>query len=307
MNLAKLLPFLIVLILFSCGTRHENAEEEKVQSVTPVTVTSVSVGTLVDTVELNATSSFLLKTNVKAPVNGYIQQVKVKLGDKVSSGQELFAVRSKEANSLGNMLNKMDTSFHFRGVTIIKAPANGFITQLGYQQGDYVQDGESLANISDQNSLAFLLDLPFEFTPFLANNKHVKIRLSDGRIIRGTISSSLPYVDAASQTQSFIIRMDQYQTIPENLIALVSFVRKAKTNAVSLPKEAVLTDEQQTEFWIMKMIDNNTAVKVPIQKGIETTSRIEIVSPALKPQDKILLSGNYGLPDTAKVKIESKE
>ncbi|HXL54630.1 MAG TPA: hypothetical protein VN958_00140, partial [Chitinophagaceae bacterium] len=55
--------------------------------------------------------------------------------------------------------------------------------------------------------------------------------------------------------------------------------------------------------WVMKIIDDSTAVKVPVKKGIETGDRIEILSPAFNPSEKILLTGNYGLPDTAKVTI----
>jgi uncharacterized NAD(P)/FAD-binding protein YdhS len=73
--------------------------------------------------------------------------------------------------------------------------------------------------------------------------------------------------------------------------------------AVSVPRTAVLTNETQDDFWVMKMIDSNTAVKIPIKKGIETQDRIEIISPAFSPNDKILIAGNYGLPDSAKVKI----
>ncbi len=29
-------------------------------------------------------------------------------------------------------------------------------------------------------------------------------------------------------------------------------------------------------FWVMKMTDSITAVKIPVKKGIETTDRIEI-------------------------------
>ena len=72
---------------------------------------------------------------------------------------------------------------------------------------------------------------------------------------------------------------------------------------VSLPREAVLADESQSSFWVMKMIDSTTAVKVEIVKGMETSDRIEIVSPAFNKNDKIVLSGNYGLADTAKVKV----
>jgi hypothetical protein len=53
----------------------------------------------------------------------------------------------------------------------------------------------------------------------------------------------------------------------------------------------------------MKLINPTTAIKVPITKGIEVGDRVEILSPKFSPQDKIVATGNYGLPDTAKVKI----
>jgi hypothetical protein len=54
----------------------------------------------------------------------------------------------------------------------------------------------------------------------------------------------------------------------------------------------------------MLMKDSTTAVKVPIKKGMESGGRVEILEPKLTPDDRVLLTGNFGLPDTAKVKIE---
>ena len=85
----------------------------------------------------------------------------------------------------------------------------------------------------------------------------------------------------------------------------MSYVKKVKPLAVTLPKEAVLTNEVQDEFWIMKMIDDATAVKVTVVKGIESGGKVEILSPVLIPGDNILLTGNYGLPDTASVMVEN--
>ena len=51
------------------------------------------------------------------------------------------------------------------------------------------------------------------------------------------------------------------------------------------------------------MIDSVTAVKVNVIKGMESGDKVEIVRPRFNPNDKILLTGNYGLADTAKVKI----
>jgi hypothetical protein len=53
----------------------------------------------------------------------------------------------------------------------------------------------------------------------------------------------------------------------------------------------------------MKMINADTAIKIPIKKGIQTEDKIEILSPVLTPEDKIVLTGNYGVADTIKVKV----
>jgi multidrug efflux pump subunit AcrA (membrane-fusion protein) len=233
--------------------------------------------------------------------------VNIHLGQRVSKGQELFTVRSKESEHLGNTISRLDTSLHFSGLVHIKSPTSGFITALSYQAGDYVQDSEVLATISDLNSLVFLLELPYELNRWLSENKTVELTLPDGKKYKGTIESSLPMVDPVSQTQSYIIHVPGISSIPENLVATVKFNRKSKSSTLILPKEALLTDETQTEFWIMKMTDSTTAIKVPVTKGLETSDKVEIISPILAPSDLILLTGNYGLPDTAKVIIENKD
>jgi len=301
--------FLFVGLMVACQSKPtEKVSEEKpgdsASTGTPVTITHVESGAMNETVEVNAISSFLLKTYVKANANGYLQNVNAQVGRYVSKGQDLFTIKTKEAQSLGNTVTQLDTSLHFEGVIHIKAPGSGYITQLTYQAGDYVQDNEQLAVITDTKSFVFILDLPYELKPYLPNNKNVQLKLPDGTILNGYIANALPTVDAVSQTQSYVIKLNTDKQIPENLIAKVSLVKKAKLNTVSIPKSAVLTDEMQSQFWIMKMIDSTTAVKVTVKKGMETTDKVEILSPPLSPNDMILLTGNYGLSDTAKVSIQ---
>ena len=281
----------------------EGAEEKVEITGTPVTLTSPQMGSMTDAVELNAVSSFMLKTFVKANANGYLQMSNALMGKYVVKGEELFVIKTKESQSLGNTVNALDTSLHFEGVLHIKSPGTGYITQINYRAGDYVQDGEQLATITDTKSFVFLLDLPYELKPYLPNNKQLQLKLPDGSLLNGTIANALPTVDAVSQTQSYVIHVNTEKQIPENLIAKVSLVKKEKSNTTSLPKEAVLSNEIQTEFWVMKMTDSITAVKVPVVKGLETKTMVEIVSPKLKSTDQILLTGNYGLADTAKVVV----
>lgn len=296
---------LLFLYVVSCGNRQTETGDAPAPEVvqTPVTVTHISRDPMTDYIELNATSAFLLKNIVKANANGYLQSADIKPGQFVSQGQLLFSIKTKEAQSIGDAVNILDSSFKFSGTNRIRAGAKGYITQLNHQAGDYVQDGEQLAVISDENSFVFLMELPFELKPYSDVGKEVQVLLPDGTVLSGKISSAMPSVDPVSQTQSMVIKVNSARSIPENLIAKVRIAKTVKTSVVSLPKAAILTDETQSDFWIMKMTDSTTAVKVPVKKGIETKDRVEILSPSLSPQDEILLTGNYGLPDTAKVKI----
>lgn len=296
----------VSVCLWTCKGNTDAAAADEgaaVESQTPVTVTTIGDTTLANYIDLNATSTYLKKNYVKANINGYIEKSNVQPGEYVSSGQLLFTLKTKEAQSIGNRINVLDTTFKFTGVNRIKASANGYITQLSHQAGDYVQDGEALAVINEGSSFVFLLQLPYELRSTLQRNQSMQLTLPDGEKLNAQVSSIMPAVDSLSQTQSIVLRVNSSHPIPENLIAKARLIKAEKSNTVSLPKSAVLANETQTEFWVMKLINPTTAVKIPVTKGIETSDRIEILSPKFSTNDKIVVTGNYGLADTAKVKI----
>jgi multidrug efflux pump subunit AcrA (membrane-fusion protein) len=300
--------FLIVFTIQSCKSNSDNADEDvsPEDAVTPVTITHPTHGSINETVELNAISAFTLKTFVKSNAIGYLQSSNIKVGDYVSKGQTLFTIKTKEAVALGNTINSLDSSLHFEGMTRIKSPSSGYITQLTYTEGSYVQDGEQLAEITDKSSFAFLLDLPYELKPYLLQNKALQLHLADSTILNGYIQSALPTVDSVAQTQRYIIKVKTDKLIPENLIAKVQLVKQQISNAILLAKPAVLSNEEQTEFWVMKLLNDSTAVKTDIKKGIEQNNNVQILEPPLNDSDKIILTGNYGLSDTAKIAISKQ-
>jgi multidrug efflux pump subunit AcrA (membrane-fusion protein) len=292
-----------ITALCSCGGGAPAAEETATESQTPVTVTTIGNSALADSIELNATSSFLQKNYVSANAIGYIQKVNVQPGHYVEKGQLMFTIKTKEAQSIGNTINVLDTTFKFSGVNNIRAARSGFVTQLMHQVGDYVQDGEQLAIISDRESFAFVLQLPYELRGVIAGNQDMIVTLPDGEKLNGHIASLMPSVDTLSQTQGIVIKVNNSHPIPENLVAKALIIKTAKSSVPSLPKSAVLSNETQNEFWVMKLINDTTAVKTTVKKGIESGGRIEIISPAFNLTDRVAVTGNYGLADTAKVKI----
>lgn len=299
------LYFLIIgAILSSCQSKktEETIIEEEQETITPVTVTSIITEPMVEYIELNATSTFLQQAFVKASSNGYVQSVNAQVGKMVSSQQKVFVLKTKEAQSIGNAINALDSTFKFFGIINIKAGTTGYISEINHEPGDYVQEGDQLAVINDLNSFVFILNLPYELRQYIISKDYVELLLPDGKKMMARISSAMPIVDSASQTQNIILKVNE-KNLPINLIGKVRVIKTEKANAVSLPKQSVLSDETQTNFWVMKLIDDSTAAKVPVTKGLEINDRIEIVSPKFLTSDKFLLTGNYGLADTARIRI----
>ena len=300
---------LILLVVGSCKSKKAGSEETEVirEPRIPVTTTSMSYDPMEEFVILNATSTYLQKSYIKSNATGYVTSSGIKLYSYVNNGQQLFSVKTKEATSIGNTINKLDPSFHFSGVNIIRSKSHGYITELDHQSGDYVQDNEQLAVISDMNSFVFLMDLPYDLKKYVSTNKTVEITLPDGEKIQGIVQSGLPVMDSLSQTQGMVIRPKVTHSLPQNLVAKVKIIKSSKTATSALPKGAVLSDETQSSFWVMKLVNDSIAVKVVIKKGIESGERVEIVSPNFNSTDRFLLTGNYGLGDTAKVMVQGNK
>lgn len=304
----KIIIFIILsLVVFSCKNTNENTAVVSGPEVKPKTVVTIAYPS--DTVQLNsmitlnASASYLLKSDVKANSNGYITKMTIKLADHVGKGALLFGLQTKEAKALGNTINKLDPSFRFNGATTVISPATGYVAMVNHQIGDYVQDGEVLATITDANSFGFVMDVPYEYLQIVKDKNRLTITLPDGRTIDGKITKIMPSVDVVSQTVKVLLQVSDH-TIPENLIGTVRF-SKASTYGLSVLKMAVVSDETQSSFWVMKLLNDTTAVKTDITKGAETDQYIQIKSGNLTTKDRVIVSGNFGLSDTATVKIQN--
>ncbi|MDR0793144.1 MAG: efflux RND transporter periplasmic adaptor subunit [Chitinophagaceae bacterium] len=298
------------LFLISCKGKAgaESASDEDaapdVKGVTSVTVTYPTDTVHIDNVvTLNAVAAYLLRSDAKANATGYITKMNIKLGDYVKKGATLFGLQTKEARALGNTINNLDPSFQFNGNTTVSSPATGYVSMVNHQTGDYVQDGEVLATVTDESSFGFILNLPYEYNQLIRDSKTINIALPDGRVLNGYIAKRMPTVDSASQTQQILIKINDAHNIPEGLLGNIKLATHTAFG-ITVPKTAVVADETQSSFWVMKLIDDSTAVKTEIEKGIEQGKWVQIKSGNIKITDRIITSGNFGLGDTASIIIQ---
>src|ERR1051326_2776499 len=168
----------MVEALFACHHKEATTEEVAPEEVqTPVTITHIEKVPLIEYADLNATSTYLQTNFIKASANGYLKSVNVHKGEYVNVGQLVFTLKTKEAEAIGNTINSLDSSFHFSGMISIHATASGYVGELNHQAGDYVQDGEQLALLSDSKGFGFLLNLPYELRRYVNLNQTLPIEL----------------------------------------------------------------------------------------------------------------------------------
>jgi hypothetical protein len=297
-----LIFFLSLPLLYRCVSAGEE-DENIVESKVPVTITGITTGSLTDYVDLTAISAFLNKSVIQSPAAAYIESIEVNPGDLVKKDQLVLMLKTKEASAL---LKDSSNSLDFSGLIRIRSAIVGIITNVNHPKGDYVTDGEPLLTTAVPASFVFLLEVPFEMNALLKINSSCEILLSDGEKIPAKIKSRLPIMSGNSQTQKYIVQPGISLNLPENLISKIRIIRKVSPKAQILPKSCVLTDEVMKNFWVMKLISDTIAVKIPVKTGLSDEENIEISDPFFTKSDRFLMTGNYGLGDTAKVVVTNK-
>jgi biotin carboxyl carrier protein len=292
----------LVLLWASCST--PKADGTPAAAGAPVKVVHPSTTTLVESMEFNANTTFLKKEIVRSTFQGFVESTNKNIGDRVSKGEVILSLKTKEG-AAADSAAAYTHGAHFPGSVAVTAKSSGVLSELNYHTGDYVAEGEQLAVISNPSSLAVLLNIPYQDASKIRLHAACTVILPTGKRIAGTIANSLPSVDPVSQTQTFLIRCADLTDLPTNLNLVVKIPVREVRNAIVVPKRSLQGNETLDSFWIMKLADDSTAVKVPVVKGTESDSLIQILSPALNMNDRILIEGGYGLPDTARVSIEN--
>ena len=297
---------LIYLLIFFTGCGKKNVKEEiKEIPKANVEVTSIDKENLKDTIFFTASSFYNNKTTVIAPISGYLSEVNITNGLNISRSSKIFEILTKEYNALKSSPDILDSLNLGKkaGKIEIFAPSSGQISDLNTLKGQYVQEGSALCNIIDMTSLLFKLYVPLQYHSDINPGVKCSLQLPDGQIFTGTVKSLFAKTELNSQTEVYFIQPSTLLKIPEGVNIKAYFVRLKKFDSQVLPRNAVLSNETLEEYWVMKLINDTTAIKVPVKIGTANKEIIEIISPKFTADDKIVTSGNYGLPDTAFVNI----
>lgn len=298
-----IIALLFGVLLPGCGRK--TSEEETTSSSRGIEVELISpeLKQMTEYVSLNATTNFQNQEIVRASFAGYIVKSYKIPGDHIKKGEVLFLIKTREASAADTMSINYGAG-EFSGLVKVLARTSGVLNELNFQAGNYVTDGDKLALIVEPQSLKIMLNVPYQYARLISASGLYSFTVPGGSEHKARVIKKMLSIDPVNQTQTFILEPAGTTDLPANLNINVKVPVKSTPETMVLPKSAVIANETQTQFWVMKAVNDSTAVKVDIQKGIETDSLVQIVQPSLSTKDRFILEGAYGMPDTAKILIK---
>jgi multidrug efflux pump subunit AcrA (membrane-fusion protein) len=259
-----------------------------------VKVTPVMEGSIEDYLTLNGKTIYLKKNRIVAPVSAYVTRINVQYGDQVSKNELLFELQTRESRVLDDTLNFIT----------MNAPSKGTVSEMAVNQpGAYLMEGDLLCTLVEDGDLLIEVSVPYEFHDLLKPGNRCRVVLPDKTEFSASITTVIPAINETDQTQKVLLKPITSVVLPENLNLSVRFILHSNTRTLLVPREAVMTNEKQTIFWLMKVMQDSLAVAIPIEKGIENGNQVEVFTSELNPGDLVVSAGAYGLPDSSIVKV----
>ncbi|ADV45125.1 efflux RND transporter periplasmic adaptor subunit [Bacteroides helcogenes] len=319
----KAITFLLVsALLTGCTHNTPNGQQTESESRTSVTLTHVSLGNIKSEIVLSGTTVYLRKSVIAAPISAFISNTEVQPGSIVNKGQTLYTLETKESRALAGSVqtrnnaltgdtqagNATDesarTTERMTSHTIpVKAGASGIVTSVTQQPGSYVIEGGTLCEMADLSSLVFQLNVPYEQLKIVTQSGRCTIILPDDTRLAATVQKPLATMNATSQVQQ-VIATARAPFLPEGLVVKVLVETETSgRQGMILPKSAVQSDETQEHQWVMKLLDDSTAVKIPLTTGHSNADSIEVSAAGLSPKDRIILTGGYALENKSRVVV----
>lgn len=294
----KFIRFGLGLILIACSHSPQAPLLEDEKPHVAVTLTHVTAGIIEDNINVSATTVYLNKQSVLAPLASYVVQKKVQPGTLVQPGQLLYVLESKEHHALkekqeGSKVGRIE----------VKAFDSGIVTTAFQQMGGFVPEGTLLCTIADLNSLVFELNVPYEQMRYVKSTKLCTLIFPDGSKWSATITTPLATMNTALQVQQVIAKAKvPFLAEGMQVRALISKDPEAK-EAQLLPKDAVQCDETMTHYWVMKLVNDSMAVKIPVVVGKSNGQMMTLVSPTFDTSDYLIRIGSYALEDSTLVTV----
>jgi RND family efflux transporter MFP subunit len=205
--------------------------------------------------------------------------------------------------------------------TIVRSPVSGVITSRALEVGDLATTGTELFQIASIDGYESRIYLPVQDWRAVKVGQEVTLRVSNesGVSAQGIVSRKSPQLDATTGLGEVVITLTKKGNsiypgvLAENVINITT-----KDRALIVPRSALVeqietvinpesnTIELERTYSVFVSRGDSVAERRELELGIEQGDRIEVLS-GLLPNDQIIVTGQSGLEDGARIAVASGE
>lgn len=187
----------------------------------------------------------------------------------------------------------------------IRSPIDGVVTDGPWYPGMMPQAGAPLVTVMDLSQMIAKAHIPQNQAVLLKKGDDASIKVAGAdEDIKGKVVLVSPALDPGSTTVEVWVQAPNPKGILKaGSSATLSMVAKTVPDALTIPAEALVTDEEGKKT-VMVVGSDGKAHKREVETGVQTASAVQIVS-GVKAGEQVVSTGAYGLPDNTKLKIEA--
>jgi hypothetical protein len=185
------------------------------------------------------------------------------------------------------------------------AAASGTVSQRSAEPGAEVAEGTELLTLVPPGALVFEARVPLASAARIVNGQPARVAMEDGTSLGASVRTRVPSSGAADQTM-LVWLTPTTPTRPEfaERYGLAAIEIGPAHRALAIPDAAVVEDDLTGERRVAVVDTSGDAVWKTIQLGSGDGGWHELLAPMLPAGTWVVVSGQRGLPDSTRVRIE---
>jgi len=272
-----------------------NIKESVEEKGTPIKTVQAGKGNIEEIISLNGDIRGLREVDVYTRVSGKLIKKIKEEGDSVKKG-EIVALIDRDEPALG--FTKAE----------VKSPIEGTVIRYYVDIGDSVipqepMPQEPVVNIAYMDKVKIVVNVGEKDITKLRKGEKVRVSVDayPEENFLGRVVKVAPAVDLRSRKLKVELEIENKDhRLKPGMFADVEIIYNEHSNVLVVPRISVLEKEGRT---ILFTVEDDRAKLREVKTGISDEEKIEIVE-GLSEGESVVIEGNYGLIDGAKVEVE---
>ena len=259
---------------------------------------------------------------VSAPFRAYVESIRPRAGDQVRKGEPIAVLVTYESRAALRGAEILVRQAHGaaereeaeRALRLARrdevrvpllAGGNGTVLRRSVEPGSEVAESAELLTLVPEGAIVFEAHVPRADAAHVDVGARASIAVEGGGFVATKVQRRLPQANEADQTALFWLSPVEREPFGVlGRFGTATIETGVEHSAVLVPDSALVEDDLTGQIRLARVAPGNVAVWTAVRVGPGEQGYHELQSPPLPPGTPVVVSGQRGLPDSTRVKVE---